>query len=143
VRLNTKTENGLSENMERDSFAILHEAMGDGAFAVFQIRICLLDVLCICWVWPVPDAWRTMDLEETGSIASLSSLVYMFSKRCRDEDYAIDRDYFATLAGLWVRRVRIRLCRDSVLLGPVHLCERAWFCTWLQHTDPSVPHYNN
>merc|ERR1711957_642314 len=34
----TGIENGLTEHGERESFyAVLHEAMGDGAFAVFQI----------------------------------------------------------------------------------------------------------
>lgn len=142
----TGVENGLGPNGERESFyAVIHEAMGDGAFAGLQVYTHLF------LGWPLyllglasggkrdkdgkPLDGRIMDhyrptsplfpekisfkilLSTLGSVAGLGAVAYA----CHE--------YGVVPVTLWY-------------INP-YFFVNAWLVlyTWLQHSDPSVPHY--
>ena len=143
----TRADNGLGENNERLGFyAAWHEAMGDGAFAAFQVWTHIgigwpLYLLGVASTGKVdikgePLNGRIMDhfrpwspmfpskistkiaLSTVTTVASLGALVYL--------SYA----KFGFLpVYLWY-------------VQP-YFFVNAWLVlyTWLQHTDPSIPHY--
>lgn len=141
----TGRENGLGEHNERESFyAVLHEAMGDGAFAFFQVFTHLVIG------WPL----YLMGLASTGRLAYDGSPL---------EDFA---DHFRPGSPMFPPKVRAKILLSTLttfaLLGYLgYLCTTVgvlpvmlWYVapymvtngwlvlyTWLQHTDPSIPHY--
>jgi omega-6 fatty acid desaturase (delta-12 desaturase) len=141
----TGRENGLGEHNERESFyAVLHEAMGDGAFAFFQVFTHLVIG------WPL----YLMGLASTGRLAYDGSPL---------EDFA---DHFRPGSPMFPPKVRAKILLSTIttfaLLGYLgYLCTTVgvlpvmlWYVapymvtngwlvlyTWLQHTDPSIPHY--
>jgi fatty acid desaturase len=143
----TGIENGLGPNGERLSFyAVMHEAMGDGAFAAFQVFAhCVLG-------WPL----YLMGLASTGRLANDGTFLgegeiidhfrpssKMFPAKLRAKIVMSTVGVLATLAFL------VKLCFDHGPLtvglwyfGP-YMWTNFWLVTytWLQHTDPSVPQY--
>lgn len=144
----TAKDNGLGENNERLSFyAAWHEAMGDGAFAAFQVWTHLAVGWPLYLLGLASTGKLTYDgkwLEETGGIA----------------------DHFRPNSPMFLPKVRSKILLSTVtevasLIGLVyaghvfgHLDVFLWYwCpyffvnawlvlyTWLQHTDPSIPHY--
>jgi fatty acid desaturase len=141
---------GLGKNNERLSFyAALHDAMGDGAFAVFQI-----------WAhlgmgWPMyllghattgKLSYDGKRLEETGAIADhFRPNSPMFIPKVRG------KILFSTLMEV---SVLCSLIYAGFVFGhlPVilwywcpYFVVNAWLVlyTWLQHCDPSVPQYGD
>jgi omega-6 fatty acid desaturase (delta-12 desaturase) len=144
----TAADNGLGPNGERLSFyAAWHEAMGDGAFAVFQI-----------WThlgvgWPL----YLLGMASTGK-------VNVDGKRLSETGQVMD--HFRPGSGMFPSKIGFKILLSTVTeiitlaglvyLGTIvgHLNVFLWYCcpyffvnawlvlyTWLQHTDPSVPHY--
>eukprot|EP00531_Pseudo-nitzschia_arenysensis_P010216 CAMPEP_0116137472 /NCGR_PEP_ID=MMETSP0329-20121206/12265_1 /TAXON_ID=697910 /ORGANISM="Pseudo-nitzschia arenysensis, Strain B593" /LENGTH=430 /DNA_ID=CAMNT_0003632387 /DNA_START=53 /DNA_END=1345 /DNA_ORIENTATION=- len=144
----TAADNGLGPNNERQSFyAVLHEAMGDGAFAGFQV-----------WThlhigWPL----YLMGLASTGKL----------DHKGKPLDGRI-ADHFRTDSPMFPGKIsfKIFLSTAATLAQIGYLCylmlpsqygilpvtlwywnpymvTNAWLVlyTWLQHTDPSVPQY--
>jgi len=143
----TGEENGLGKNNERESFyAVMHEAMGDGVFAAFQVWA----HLCIGWPLYLMGLASTGKLDSKGepldgrimdhfrpsspmfpqkisakitfsAIATLASLGYLF--------FVAPREYGFMSVLLWY-------------WNP-YFVTNGWLVlyTWLQHTDPSVPQY--
>lgn len=143
----TGIENGLGENGERLSFyAVLHESIGDEAFAVWQIwSHCVIG-------WPL----YLLGLASTG--------------RCGyDGEFLQDgeiMDHFRPSSKMFTEKVRGKILMSSIgvilmlallfklsldhgfltvflwYTGP-YLWTNFWLVlyTWLQHTDPSVPQY--
>mmetsp|Transcript_20257 Transcript_20257/g.42095 ORF Transcript_20257/g.42095 Transcript_20257/m.42095 type:complete len:435 (-) Transcript_20257:153-1457(-) len=146
----TASENGLGPNNERESFyAVLHEAMGDGAFAGFQIWSHL------AIGWPL----YLMGLASTGKI----------DHKGKPLDGRI-ADHFRPDSPMFNPKVsfKIALSTTATVLqlavlaylmlpsqfGPMpvilwyfnpYFFTNAWLVlyTWLQHNDPSVPHYGD
>lgn len=144
----TGTENGLGPNQERLSFyAAWHEAMGDGAFAVFQ----LLTHLVIGW--PL----YLLGMASTGRLAQDGTPL--------DGNFA---DHFRPNSRMFPSKIRWKILLSTIteigVLGliakltfeygflPVllwhwgpYLWTNFWLVlyTWLQHTDPSVPQYGS
>lgn len=141
----TGKENGLGDNNERESFyAVLHEAMGDGAFAVFQIWTHLVIG------WPM----YLMGLASTGRLAYDGSPLEGFADHFRPGSPMFPPKVQAKILLSTVTTVASvgylgYLCTTVGVLpvtlwyvGP-YMVVNAWLVlyTWLQHTDPSVPQY--
>jgi len=143
----TGIENGLGPNNERLSFyAALHEAVGDGAFAVWEI------VSHVVLGWPL----YLLGLASTGRLGSDGTFLRdgeimdhfrpsskMFTDRVRG------KILISTLTEIGVLGLLFKLSLEHGFLtvglwytGP-YLWTNFWLVlyTWLQHTDPSVPQY--
>lgn len=144
----TAKENGLGPNYERLSFyAAWHEVMGDHAFALFQIWTHL------CIGWPI----YLLGFASTGKISHDGKLL---------EETGSIADHFRPDSPMFIPKVRNKILFSTImtilsLCGLVyagmvygHLNVFLWYLcpyfvvngwlvlyTWLQHTDPSVPHY--
>jgi omega-6 fatty acid desaturase (delta-12 desaturase) len=143
----TGKENGLNEHGKRESFyAVLHEAMGDGAFAAWQ-------VFTHCFIgWPL----YLMGLASTGRLAADGTFLAdgeiidhfrptskMFPSKIRAK--VLLSTVTAMLSLLLIAKVSIDYGTLNVILwywGP-YIWVNFWLVTytWLQHTDPSVPQY--
>lgn len=141
----TGEENGLGPHGERLSFyAALHEAMGDGAFAVFQIFTHLVVG------WPL----YLMGLASTGRLAydgtELDGVADhfrpgspMFPPKVRGKIMLSTVTLFATLGFLFHVSMEVGFLPVALWYGFPYMVVNAWLVlyTWLQHTDPSVPQY--
>lgn len=142
----TGEENGLGKNNERLSFyAVLHEAMGDGAFAVFQVWTHLFIG------WPL----YLMGLASTGKVAQdgtpLDGRIAdhfrpsspMFPEKISGKIFLSTVTVILSCAALGYAAFEYGVLPVTLwYLGP-YTWVNAWLVlyTWLQHTDPSVPHY--
>jgi omega-6 fatty acid desaturase (delta-12 desaturase) len=144
----TGTENGLGDNLERQSFyAVLHEAMGDGAFAAFQIW----SHLAIGWPLYLMGLASTgrlahdgTSLEETGSIADhFRPWSPMFSAKVKSKIMLSTVTLGASFAGLGYASYEYGVLPVLLWYWGPYLFVNAWLVlyTWLQHTDASIPHY--
>jgi len=143
----TGKENGLGDHGSRESFyALWHEAMGDGAFAAWQVYThCFLG-------WPL----YLMGLASTGRLAA-------------DGTFLADGeiiDHFRPTSKMFPRKIQAKIFLSTVTTmltmlyivklsfdyGPLaiilwyggpYVWANFWLVTytWLQHTDPSVPQY--
>lgn len=142
----TKLENGLTENNERESFyAVLHEAMGDGAFAVFQIWTHLVIG------WPL----YLLGFASTGRLAhdgtDLQNTIAdhfrpnspMFPPKVQSKIMLSTLTFLATLGLLGHLAFTYGVMPVALWYGGPYMFVNAWLVlyTWLQHTDPSVPQY--
>jgi len=143
----TAKDNGLGVNGERHSFyAAWHEAMGDGAFAVFQIWSHL------CVGWPL----YLLGLASTGKIGydgkPLDGAIAdhfrpnspMFNPKVGNKILLSTVTEIAAITGL-VYAAHFHFGHLPVFLWYwcPYFVTNAWLVlyTWLQHTDPSIPHY--
>lgn len=143
----TGTENGLGPNNERQAFyAVLHDAMGDGAFAAFQV----FTHLAIGWPLYLMGMASTGRLGHDGKFLEDGEFMdhyrpgsKMFPAKIRGKIALSTATVLATLALLF------KLGLDHGFLpvglwyfGP-YMWTNAWLVlyTWLQHTDPSVLQY--
>lgn len=143
----TGAENGLGPNNERQAFyAVLHDAMGDGAFAAFQV----FTHLAIGWPLYLMGLASTGRLGHDGKFLEDGEFMdhyrpgsKMFPAKIRGKIALSTATVLATLALLF------KLGLDHGFLpvglwyfGP-YMWTNAWLVlyTWLQHTDPSVPQY--
>lgn len=143
----TKEENGLGPNNERLSFyAALHEAMGDGAFAVFQIW----SHLAIGWPIYLLGFASTGRLAHDGS--DLDGIADhfrpgspMFPQKIRAKILFSTVTLFATLGLLAYLGTEYGFVTVGLWYGGPYMIVNAWLVlyTWLQHNDPSVPQYGS
>lgn len=142
----TKEDNGLGPDNERHSFyAAWHEAMGDGAFAAFQIW----SHLVLGWPLYLLGLASTGKIKQDGTPLDGAIMDHfrpnspMFPAKISAKILLSTLTEIAALAGL--AYAGMQLGHLNVVLwywGP-YLVVNAWLVlyTWLQHTDPSVPHY--
>lgn len=139
-------DNGLGKNLERNTFyAAWHEAMGDGAFAAFQIWSHLF------LGWPL----YLLGLASTGRLAQdgtpLNGRIAdhfrpnspMFPAKMSGKIMASTVTTIASLAALCYAKVVFGVMPVICWYWGPYLFTNAWLVlyTWLQHTDPSIPHY--
>ena len=144
----TAEDNGLGKNNERLSFyAVMHEAMGDDAFAAFQVWSHLVVG------WPL----YLMGLASTGKLnwkgEPLDGAIMdhfrpnspMFNPKLGNKILLSTVTIIATLAGLgYLMYEKGAMPVICWYWGP-YMVVNAWLVlyTWLQHTDPSIPHYGD
>jgi fatty acid desaturase len=143
----TGKENGLGPNNERNSFyAVWHEAMGDGAFAAWQIfSHCVLG-------WPL----YLLGLASTGRLANDGTFLAdgeiidhfrpsskMFPGKIRAKIIASTLGVIATIGLLLKLSVDHGFLTVFLWYTAPYMWTNFWLVTytWLQHNDPSVPHY--
>ena len=143
----TGKENGLGDKNERLSFyAVLHEAMGDGAFAGFQVWTHLV----VGWPLYLLGLASTGRLDANGNLLSESDVIDHY--RPSSKMFPAKISWKISLSTLGVIGTLIVLAKVSMEYGfvPVflwyvapYMWTNAWLVlyTWLQHTDPSIPHY--
>jgi len=143
----TGMENGLGANNERLSFyAVWHEAMGDGAFAGWQI----FTHLVLGWPLYLLGLASTGRLANDGSFLAEGEIIdhfrpnsKMFPEKLR---YKI---IMSTLGVVGTLGLLLKLSLDFGALTVFlwywapYMWTNSWLVlyTWLQHTDPSVPQY--
>jgi len=141
----TAADNGLGENQERLSFyAVWHEAMGDGAFAAFQVW----SHLAIGWPLYLLGLASTGKLDHTGKpLKGIADHFRPSSPMFPDKVSAkILLSTVTTVASLFaLAYASYEYGALPVLLWYLnpYFFVNAWLVlyTWLQHTDPSIPHY--
>ncbi|KAL3765560.1 hypothetical protein ACHAWU_003101 [Discostella pseudostelligera] len=144
---NTREEMGLDKNHERHSgYSVIHEAIGDGPFAMFQIFAHLV----IGWPLYLMGLASTGRLGQDGKVLEDGEIIdhyrpwsKMFPSKLRI------KVALSTLGviGAWVA-IYYAAKEYGVLpvtlwyIGPL-MWNQAWLVlyTWLQHNDPSVPQY--
>lgn len=143
----TGAENGLGSNGERNSFyAVWHEAMGDGAFAAWQIfSHCFLG-------WPL----YLLGLASTGRLANDGTFLAegeiidhfrpsskMFPAKIRAKIIVSTLGVVATVGYLFKLSLDHGFLTVSLWYTGPYIWTNFWLVTytWLQHSDPSVPQY--
>jgi len=144
----TAAENGLGPNNERESFyAVLHEALGDGCFAGFQVWSHL------AIGWPL----YLMGFASTGKVdAKGRPLAGRIADHFRTDSPMfpdkITWKIFMSTAGVVAQLTYLGYLMLPSQYGPLpvilwyfapYCWANSWLVlyTWLQHTDPSVPQY--
>jgi len=143
----TGRDNGLGPQNERESFyAALHEALGDGAFAVFQLWSHLFIG------WPL----YLLGLASTGKFAADGSPLEdgefidhfrpssrMFPAKMRTKIIMSTTTEIATLALLFKLSMDYGFITVGLWYWGPYIWTNFWLVlyTWLQHSDPSVPQY--
>jgi omega-6 fatty acid desaturase (delta-12 desaturase) len=141
----TAKDNGLVQSRRESFYAAWHEAMGDGAFAVFQI-----------WThlglgWPL----YLLGLASTGKLAAdgtpLDDRIAdhfrpnspMFPPKVRAKILLSTVTEILTLAALVYAGFQYGHLKVFLWYWCPYFYTNAWLVlyTWLQHTDPSIPHY--
>ena len=142
----TAEDNGLGEHLERNSFyAAWHEAMGDGAFAAFQIWTHLF----VGWPLYLLGLASTGKLDRDGNPLDGRIADHfrpnspMFSPKVAGKILLSTVTEIATLAGLGYLAYEHGALPVTLWYGGPYIFVNFWLVlyTWLQHTDPSVPHY--
>jgi len=141
-----KEDNGLGENLKRNTFyAVMHEAMGDGAFAAFQIWSHLflgwpLYLLGLASTGRLDVHGKPLDGRTADHFRPSSP---MFPEKI---SFKITLSTAGVVAGLgYLGYLMYTYGALPVICwywGPYTIVN-AWLVlyTWLQHTDPSIPHY--
>uniref|UniRef100_A0A7S2W0F3 Fatty acid desaturase domain-containing protein n=1 Tax=Eucampia antarctica TaxID=49252 RepID=A0A7S2W0F3_9STRA len=142
----TGQENGLGPKDERLSFyAVLHDAMGDGAFAAVQIWTHLVIG------WPL----YLMGLASTGRIAHdgtpLNGEIIdhyrpsskMFPKKLRSKITLSTATVIGVICLLFKLSLDHGFLTVTLWYTIPYMWTNSWLVlyTWLQHSDPSVPQY--
>jgi fatty acid desaturase len=144
----TAGDNGLGPNQEREGFyAVWHEAMGDGAFAAFQVWTHL------AVGWPLYLLGLASTGKKTHDGKPLNGQIPdhfrpsspMFPPKQSAKILASTITEIAALLGIGL--IMYNYGAVPVLCwywGP-YMFVNAWLVlyTWLQHTDPSVPQYGD
>lgn len=143
----TGRENGLGPKNERESaYAVMHEALGDGAFAAVQV----FTHLVIGWWAYLAGAASTGRLAHDGTPVEDGEFIDHFRPGSRMFPPKIRGKIAASTAGLFVAvAFLIKLGFDYGFLAVAlwyffpYMWTNAWLVlyTWLQHTDPSIPQY--
>lgn len=142
----TGTENGLGPNNERLSFyAVLHDAVGDGAFAIFQ----LWSHLAIGWPLYLMGLASTGRLANDGTpldgeiIDHFRPSSKMFPKKIGAKILMSTIGVIATLIFLVKLSFDVGFLKVTLWYWQPYLWVNFWLVlyTWLQHNDPSVPQY--
>lgn len=143
----TGVENGLGPKNERLSFyAVLHDALGDGAFAVFQ----LWTHLFIGWPLYLMGMASTGRLANDGSVLEEGEIMdhfrpgsKMFPKKVRGKILSSTIGCVALFAFLMKLSFDIGFLPVTLWYWNAYTWCNFWLVlyTWLQHSDPSVPQY--
>lgn len=143
----TGVENGLGPNNERLSFyAALHEAIGDGAFAGFQV----FTHLVIGWPLYLMGLASTGRLDANGNPLNEGDIIDHFRPGSKMFPSKINlKITVSTLGVIGMLALLTKLSLDHGFLtvflwyGAPYMWTNAWLVlyTWLQHTDPSIPQY--
>jgi fatty acid desaturase len=146
----TAKDNGLGPNLERLGFyAAWHEAMGDGAFAVFQIWTHLAVGWPLYLLGLASTGKVTVDgklLSETGQVMDhFRPHSGMFPPKIAFKIWLSTVTEVLTLAGLAYVGSRVGFLNVFLWYAGPYFFVNAWLVlyTWLQHTDPSVPQYGD
>jgi omega-6 fatty acid desaturase (delta-12 desaturase) len=143
----TGAENGLGPKQERLScYAVLHEAVGDGAFAAWQVFThCVLG-------WPL----YLMGLASTGRLANDGSFLQdgevidhfrpwskMFPSKLRLKILVSTLTTIASVGYLFKLAMDVGFLTVGLWYTGPYMWVNFWLVTytWLQHSDPSVPQY--
>lgn len=144
----TAKDNGLGPNNERLFFyAAWHEAMGDGAFAAFQVWTHL------AVGWPL----YLLGLASTGKLAQdgtpLNGRIAdhfrptspMFPAKITAKILLSTVTEIASIAGLLYAGTIYGHLNLFLWYWCPYFVANGWLVlyTWLQHTDPSIPHYGD
>lgn len=143
----TAEENGINpETKERwGLYAAYHEAMGDGAFAAFEV------VTHLFVGWPIYLAGYA----STGRLAAdgtpLNGRIMdhyrpsspMFPEKMKNKITISTAGVIAGLLLLMYCKVQYGVLPVLLWYWGPYMWVNAWLVlyTWLQHTDPSIPHY--
>lgn len=139
-------DNGLGPNNERNSFyAAWHEAMGDGAFAAFQIWT----HLAVGWPLYLLGLASTGKVDQKGEplngrIADhFRTTSPMFPEKISAKIFLSTMTTVLSIAGLTLAGLRFGFLPVLLWYWNPYFVTNAWLVlyTWLQHSDPSVPHY--
>lgn len=142
----TREENGLGKNNERLGFyAAWHEAMGDGAFAAFQVW----SHLAIGWPLYLLGLASTGRLAQDGTPLDGRIMDHfrpsspMFPAKISLKITISTATVVASLGGLAYASTVFGALPVALWYWGPYLFTNAWLVlyTWLQHTDPSVPQY--
>mmetsp|Transcript_14610 Transcript_14610/g.22559 ORF Transcript_14610/g.22559 Transcript_14610/m.22559 type:complete len:420 (+) Transcript_14610:103-1362(+) len=145
----TGTENGLGPNNERLSFyAVIHEALGDGAFAGFQV----FTHLVVGWPLYLLGLASTGRLDANGKPLEEGDVIDHFRPGSKMFPAKLEwKIVLSTLGVIGVLGGLLKLSLDYGFLtvflwyGAPYMWTNSWLVlyTWLQHTDPSVPQYGS
>ena len=142
----TGADNGLGPNGERQSFyAVWHEAMGDGAFAGFQVWTHLVVG------WPL----YLLGLASTGKVDQKGEPLNgriadhfrpsspMFPEKISFKIFVSTLTTMLALGALGYAQFKFGFLPVLLWYWNPYMFVNAWLVlyTWLQHTDPSVPQY--
>eukprot|EP00543_Licmophora_paradoxa_P008321 CAMPEP_0202458160 /NCGR_PEP_ID=MMETSP1360-20130828/22578_1 /ASSEMBLY_ACC=CAM_ASM_000848 /TAXON_ID=515479 /ORGANISM="Licmophora paradoxa, Strain CCMP2313" /LENGTH=418 /DNA_ID=CAMNT_0049078575 /DNA_START=47 /DNA_END=1303 /DNA_ORIENTATION=- len=144
----TKEDNGLGENLERNTFyAAWHEAMGDGAFAAFQIWSHLFLGWPLYLLGLASTGKRDVNGEPLeGRIADhFRPESPMFPGKLRSKITLSTATVILSLMGLVYLKMEYGALPVILWYWGPYFFVNAWLVlyTWLQHTDPSIPHYGD
>ena len=144
----TAKDNGLGENNERNSFyAAWHEAMGDGAFAAFQIW----SHLVVGWPLYLLGLASTGKVDYKGEPLGDNIMDHfrpnspMFPPKVQNKILLSTVTEILSIAGLGYLMYKVGPMPVILWYGNPYMVTNAWLVlyTWLQHTDPSIPHYGD
>jgi omega-6 fatty acid desaturase (delta-12 desaturase) len=144
---NTRDEMGVDEKLERHSgYAVIHEAMGDGPFAMFQIFAHLV----IGWPLYLMGLASTGRLGQDGKKLDDGDIIdhyrpwsKMFPAKLKLKITLSTLGVIAAWVGIYKACVEYGTLPVTLwYIGPL-MWNQAWLVlyTWLQHNDPSVPQY--
>jgi len=142
----TAVDNGLVDGERHGFYAAWHEAMGDGAFAAFQIWTHLvigwpLYLLGLASTGKIGFDGKPLDGDVADHFRPNSR---MFNPKVSHKILLSTITEVATIAGLFYA-AQFHFGHLPVILWYwcPYMVTNAWLVlyTWLQHTDPSIPHY--
>lgn len=142
----TAEDNGLGPHNERNSFyAAWHEAMGDGAFAAFQVWT----HLAIGWPLYLLGLASTGRLDQKGNPLNGRIADHfrpsspMFPEKLSFKILLSTVTEILSLGGLAYACMKFGFLPVFLWYLNPYFVVNAWLVlyTWLQHTDPSIPHY--
>jgi len=142
----TGAENGLGPKDERLSFyAVIHDALGDGAFAAFQV----FTHLVIGWPLYLMGLASTGRLAQDGTplageiIDHFRPSSKMFPAKIKAKIALSTVTVLATLGLLFKLSLDYGFLTVALWYTFPYMWSNAWLVlyTWLQHSDPSVPQY--
>lgn len=142
----TAEDNGLGPHNERNSFyAAWHEVMGDGAFAAFQIWT----HLAIGWPLYLLGLASTGKLDQKGNPLNGRIADHfrpsspMFPEKISFKIFLSTATTILSIGGLMFASMKFGFLPVLLWYLNPYFFVNAWLVlyTWLQHTDPSIPHY--
>ncbi len=142
----TAEDNGLGPHKERNAlYAVWHEAMGDGAFAAFQVWT----HLAVGWPLYLLGLASTGKLDQKGNPLDGRIADHFRPSSPMFPDKISFKIFFSTattvlsLVGLTYAGMQYGFLPVFLWYMNPYFFVNAWLVlyTWLQHTDPSIPHY--
>mmetsp|Transcript_34408 Transcript_34408/g.51077 ORF Transcript_34408/g.51077 Transcript_34408/m.51077 type:complete len:422 (-) Transcript_34408:131-1396(-) len=143
----TADENGVGPNGERvHTYAVFHEMIGDGPFAVFEVFIHLV----VGWPAYLLGAASTGKVDVEGKPLNGRIMDHfrpespMFPAKIQAKIILSTVTVLATLGALGYLMSEIGSVPVICWYWGPYMGVNAWLVlyTWLQHTDPSIPHYD-